>query len=252
MGKNAAKGVFIFTSEDCSRLSFLNMDLSKSYLLGADVSKARFDSCHWVKLKGKEKYQKVVEHDKIIKKFGDVKKSVKKGGINKAPERLILLRSLYRQLMKNLEDNREYATAGDFHYREMQLRRMIVEHEGRGMESRMLRAYHFFADYGESYKKLGWGIVFSLITTIGLVFGLETISNYNRYYFSCAVPFVDRLTQIAKAVLFGIVPVGLQGTVKDELGRLSGYSQTLILMEALALATLSTLFVMAVNRRFRR
>jgi hypothetical protein len=74
------------------------MDLSKSYFLGSDVSKTRFDSCHWIEPEEKEKYQKVAEHDTIIKEFEDAKKSWKTEEINKAPERLILLRSLYRQL----------------------------------------------------------------------------------------------------------------------------------------------------------
>ncbi|MBF0633134.1 MAG: pentapeptide repeat-containing protein [Nitrospinae bacterium] len=251
LAENAARGTFTFENEAGSPLSFLNMDLSKSYFLGADVSKTRFDSCHWILPEGKEKYQRVAEHDSIIEEFNNVKTG---GGkkIDDAVEQLKLLRSLYRQLMKNLEDNREYSTAGDFHYREMQLRQMIAEREGRKAESRILRAYHFFADYGESYKKLGWGIVLSLIATIGLVFSVEAIWNYNRYYFACVVPFVDRLTQITKAVLFGIVPSGLQRAVDTTLVELTFVSQLLIFIETFFVVIVGSLFVMAVNRRFRR
>ena len=101
-----------FTNTNCTRLSFVNMGLEKADFFGSDLLGTRFEACDWV-AKETDRYTKVYEHDKKIQKKDDKK--------------LGLLESLYRQLKKNHEENFDFRLAGDFHYREMEVRILRLE-----------------------------------------------------------------------------------------------------------------------------
>lgn len=234
---NHCSGAVTFKDQDCSRLSFLNMNLDKTDFLGADIKETRFEACRWEKPEDKPRYAVVCGHEEIIKR-------------NQRDE-LFKLKSLYRQLMKNLEDSRDYKQAGDFHYRDMELREKMIAggliSKESCVEPWILKRYKCLADYGESYTKLGLWIILSLFITIGVVFVFELIRNCG-----CSTPSFDSIGKIAKAVLFGIVPSGLSRTVDPILLKLSFVSQLMIYLETFFAIIVGALFVMAVNRRFRR
>lgn len=171
--------------------------------------------------------------------------------------RLFKLKSLYRQLMKNLEDSRDIKQAGDFHYRDMELREKMIANGMIQPESRvelwLLKRYRWFADYGESYTWLGvWTLAFWLLIFPAIVLGVESVGNGIEHDFGNIVFSWKYSGDVWKAVVFGIVPTGLQRTVDCVLGGMNFVSKGIITFATFVLLTLAALFVMAVNRRFRR
>lgn len=234
------RGQLEFSDQDCARLAFLNMDLSRADFLGADISQTRFISCEW--LKNRKGYRGVPDHDGILAD-GD-------------RNRVGLLHSLYQQLKKNLEDAREFHAAGDFHFREMEVRRHLRRMEGGyRVERGLLALYRFVADYGESYGKLFLSLVASfpvaavLITVVERIRILmnsgDTITSANDLFRG----FSGHLY----TVFFGLAPPGLNKPLLEGLpGKLHWASQFILILEGLVALTLATLFVMALRRRFRR
>ena len=106
----------------------------------------------------------------------------------------------------------------------------------------ILWLYHLMADFGESYKKLFYWILSSICVTAWCMQILEKKSLFVKgldfHYF--------------KIVFFGIIPLATQKTVIDEIKGLIFWSKFLLTLEGLIVITLSTLFVMAIRRRFRR
>jgi hypothetical protein len=84
----------------------------------------------------------------------------------------VLIAELYQQLKKNYDDRRDYWTAGDFHYGEMEMKRLSS-----GRENPLLRWfkahlglvawYKYASEYGESYVRPAW-----ILGLVLLAFGL--------------------------------------------------------------------------------
>jgi hypothetical protein len=142
----------------------------------------------------------------------------------------------------------------------MELRQMIAEHEGRKAERRILCAYKFFADYGESYKKLLVYLIASIIFVGSMVHVGE--SNKKEPFVRDAVVFFDTVPHLrpifdkSAKVALAIVPSGFQKEVAGQTAVTGDglwiISKLLIISESIVALVLATLFVMAVNRRFRR
>jgi hypothetical protein len=84
----------------------------------------------------------------------------------------VLIAELYQQLKKNYDDRRDYWTAGDFHYGEMEMKRLSSRSEN--LLLRWLKAhlglvawYKYASEYGESYVRPAW-----ILGLVLLAFGL--------------------------------------------------------------------------------
>jgi hypothetical protein len=141
--------------------------------------------------------------------------------------------------MKNLEENREYKQAGDFHYREMELRQKMLA-EGLAdpeswVERPMLWLYRAVGDFGENYVKLGFWLIASWLSTACLIWAFPPDKTY-------------------KHILGIVVTAILPGWSKQE-AAIAGFNplcKTVLVGEVVIAVILTTLFAMAVNRRFRR
>lgn len=227
-----------FVDQDCSRLAFLNMDLTKADFLGADVSKTRYDACQW-KEKGGPKYAAVYKHDDYLKPAKQTTdEEEKKKNDEDYKNRVSKLKALYRQLMKNLEENREYKQAGDFHYREMELRQKMLKDGLADPESwferPMLWLYRAVGDFGESYVKLGFWLIVSWLSTACLIWSYNLDKTYKH---------------ILGIVITAIIP----GWPKPQtIADFNPFCKTVLVVEVVIAVILTTLFAMAVNRRYRR
>lgn len=220
-----------FVDQDCSRLAFLNMDLTKADFLGADVSKTRFDACQW-KEKGGPTYAAVYKHDDYLKPAEQTTDD------EDYKDRVSKLKALYRQLMKNLEENREYKQAGDFHYREMELRQKMLKDGLADPESRferpMLWLYRAVGDFGENYVRLGLWLIASWLSTACLIWAFNPDKTF---------------WHILGIVITAIIP----GWPKPQtVADFTPFCKTVLVVEVVIAVILTTLFAMAVNRRFRR
>ncbi len=217
-----------FANTDCSRLMFINCNLSNARFLGADIKETRFQSCHWNKPK-RQKYSQVADHAAIVQLFK--KKQLR----DEEKDKTTLLRAIYRQLKQNLEDNHSFVQSGDFHYQEMRIREKQAYWNSH-MEFFILLIYRLVADYGESYWKLLFWIMSSFLGTASIIATIEA-----------KIPFLKAL----KITLFGLIPSAFQrDELKDAL--LSDWSKGVIVMEGILIIILTTLFVMAIRRKFRR
>lgn len=153
-------------------------------------------------------------------------------------QRLLTLKSTYRQLVKNLEEIREYKQAGDFHYREMELRQKLLT-DGLAdpeswVERPMLRLYRVVGDFGESYVKLGFWLIVSWLSTAFLIWSYNLDKTYKH---------------ILGIVITAIVP----GWEKSEtIASFNPICKSVLAGEVVVAIILTTLFAMAVNRRYRR
>ncbi len=221
--------------QDCSHLIFIDTDLSRADFLGAQISETWFESHKWASPPGKKPYAQVFEHEKHQKKNPG------------------LLQSLYRQLKRRYEEIREFPLSGDFHYWEMELRERSLPWRGHKAEKLLLKAYRFFADFGESYKKLLFWILFSIPLAASGIYLSENCGIATWLAALMPEPLSGELTLFyanIKRVLLAFVPVA--SFKYDALKNLNDFSKLILTGGAIFEIILVTLFVMAVRRRFKR
>ncbi len=244
--RNAKRG-WNFEFQDCSELIFLNQDLARASFLGSVISKTLFESCTWPKLPT-ENYVRVYLHDEVVR-------SGKK-------EELEALEALYRQLKQNQEATRNYIEAGDFHFREKDIRQKLLKgQKGKGVlrERVILWFYKGIADFGESYVKLWVWMVLSIISGTAGVALVEEILGASDWQFKWCESFrttciLDPLQIFLKSlepVGFVFIPSGFQRQAFSSDDPLFWLSKLVILILGLWLLLLATLLVMAIRRRFR-
>ena len=246
-------GSLNFKNSECSKLSFLNTDLTAADFTGADISSTRFESCDWHK--GDEPYAKMSIHDGIVN-IGD-------------EAQIELLSSTYRALKKNHEENHDFRLAGEFHFRQQEIRQKILKEKkektfGEWFDYQALSLYKRVADYGESWIRLGISLLVTTLTTSILVGANEAESRHWDELFSGILlgDWNERMNLLGRFIVYvvksfveimlKIVPSVFK---KDEYRWFTikqDYSELFISFEIIVALILTALFVMAVRRRFRR
>lgn len=232
-----------FSNQDCSGLTFLNMSLEGADFLGADIVDTRFISCHWEQ---NERYAKVSRHNEICATGGH--------------ENLYLLYSLYQQLKKNLEDVRDYQSSGDFHYREMELRsKLLKEKRKKRVERFVLWLYWVTSDYGENYVKIAGWFVMSFVVATLLMASTEIFKEIGfmplsaDFWMQYTNDLCIRVSGDFSFIMFGLIPSGFSKAILlKKVFSLSALSRSILVFQGLTAIVFTTLFVMAIRRRFKR
>ncbi len=195
----------------------------------------------------------------------------------------LLIAELYQQLKKNYDERRDFSTAGDFHYGEMEMKRLHSRrrnfllrwlHRNLGL----IALYKYFSAYGESYLRpfvtlllivLFFATIFPLpITGFGLWYdpakdvtaqhrGLPPLGPLGPLTYTHPispeknlVTSKDQLRLWARSATTALDILAFQ---KDRAYEPAGFlGQILVLVEMLATWILIGLFLLAVNRQFRR
>ena len=235
-----------FCDRDMRRMSFIECDLSRADFSSSNITSTHFDSCSWGKSK-KKKYAALYRHDELVEKKDNVK--------------LSKLRNVYQRLKKNFEENHDYRQAGDFHYREMQVRQCMSKEGKSRLDHLMLWLYCLVADYGESYPKTGffvlaWSVLFPFVAalvTACYIKSLAIVSMYTHfftYYFFVVVP---RSISNAAGVNLEEKNVKIEGVGYLDL---SAWEQSFLSLSVvvfyIGFVALLALFVMSLRRRYRR
>ncbi len=141
-------------------VTFIEADLRKCLFLKTNLQKVNFFGVDWPYIK-KGRFGVYDE-----KKIGEEKREDR-------PIFLAHVESLYRQLKKNYEDNRDYERAGHFHYGEKEMRRKNTKTTF-GLKF-LLILYKWLSGYGESFlHPLFWiGILLCLSMIAYLSFGIS-------------------------------------------------------------------------------
>ncbi|MBI3580298.1 MAG: pentapeptide repeat-containing protein [Ignavibacteriales bacterium] len=199
---------------------FQIVDLSKCSFTSTNLSKIGLTDIIWPIKKGIFDRRKII-YDEIA---------------NKAEEKnYAFVEKAYRDLKKNYENRGSYGEAGDFHYGEMEMRRLS---QGRRQKYLSLTAlYCLFSGYGEKYVRAIFWLGAFLLVYIGTYWSIE----YN------SLPFRDGLwnsfVHALEVITFQrsqIYPsVSPQGKLAD-------------MVLTIAFSLQATLTILAIKRKFKR
>lgn len=159
---------------------FYKTYLGQALFHNCDVSGVTFSSVTWRKRKPGGKSM-VLEEEKKFSLDRAVASALRPGPDSHDERDYGLIAELYQQLKKNYDDRRDYWTAGDFHYGEMEMKRLHSRsrwpwvrwlHQYLGL----VAWYKYFSCYGESYVRPLWLLAAVLVAFVLLypLAGLRT------------------------------------------------------------------------------
>ena len=274
----------VFSLAEFSRpeaVIFYKTYLGQALFHNCNVSKLAFVSAEWRRRKRSGK-RTVFEEDVDL---SDKAASALKPKDGSADERdYQLIEGLYQQLKKNYDEAKDYWTAGDFHYGEMEMKRLHSQsmnqlvrwlHRNLGLTA----WYKYASAYGESYVRpvALLLIALAIFTVLFPWAGLDqsqipprsvtvlaaqpsppsaTISELSYRHLPDFVGAYDGRKWVAPAAFFGnslmtaLSVAGFQKELKYEPNY--PWGRALALLEVLLTSALAALFLLAIRRQFRR
>jgi uncharacterized protein YjbI with pentapeptide repeats len=254
---------------------FYKTNLCQALFHNCDVSKVTFSSVEWRTRKGSGR--RMLFEEEVDLKYA----SALETGRDSDDERDYgLIAELYQQLKKNYDERKDYSAAGDFHYGEMEMKRLhsrsqrpwvrrLHQHLG------LVAWYKYASSYGESYRRpLGWlAFVLLVFTALYPLAGLRTAppaftavtqqasppmpaTELSYCHFGEFVRAYPGPKWIAGAAFFGhslmttLAVTGLQKELRYE--PVYPWGRALALVQLVLTSTLIALFLLALRRQFRR
>jgi uncharacterized protein YjbI with pentapeptide repeats len=266
---------------------FYKTNLGQALFHNCDVSKVTFSSVEWRTRKGSGRrmlFEEEVDLESAL--------ALKTGQGSHNERDYGLIAELYQQLKKNYDERKDYWTAGDFHYGEMEMKRLHSRsrrpwvrwlHQKLGL----VAWYKYASSYGESYlRPLLWlVIVLGIFTALYPLAGLSSgriappisttvtqqapapmpateLSYWHFAEFVRAHPGPKWMGQYISPKWIGGVAFFLHSgmttlsvaSLQKELGYepLYPWGRALALLQLLLTSTLIALFLLALRRQFRR
>jgi uncharacterized protein YjbI with pentapeptide repeats len=250
---------------------FYKTHLGQALFLNCDVSAFTFSSVEWRRRKGSRKrmvFEEVVDLE-------DAKHLRPKS--ERGDERdYVLMAELYHQLKKNYDGRQDYWTAGDFHYGELEMKRLASKMENPIVRwvvqhLRLVALYKYASHYGESYVRpaIWLGVVLLLAALLFPMAGLRydpakdragaaTVStpvvlSYVNPFFPGQAETERRKAEwrlLGNSSLTALEIATFQKELAYQPVRAGG--RLLTLAETLLTSSLAALFFLAVRRQFRR
>jgi len=259
---------------------FYKTYLGQALFHNCDVSKLNFSAVYW---RERRKNGKRMVFEEVVTpvSYGETTRALrpKKGDPNERDYGLIA--ELYQQLKKNYDERKDYWTAGDFHYGEMEMKRM--HSRGKSRSARwfhrnlgLVAWYKYASQYGESYARpfVVLMIVLGIFTLLFPWAGLERNESTPHSPASAQAPPAAAASELSyrhfhdfvraypgrkwtgPAAFFGnslmtvLSVAGFQKELKYEPSY--PWGRALALLELLLTSTLIALFLLAVRRQFKR
>jgi len=258
---------------------FYQTYLGQALFQNCDVSKFQFSSVRWRERRANKK-RMVFEQGIDTEDAATVLRTPDQDPNNRNYD---LIAELYQQLKKNYDDKRDYWTAGDFHYGEMEMKRLSCPrrhpalrwlHRNLGL----VAWYKYASEYGEGYgRPVQWlaGLLF-LFMLLYPILGLHPatkvggargsvqdflsrdasaaeLSYHNYIHYGSLQPGGEKLGFPALLGHSLMTSVGVAALQRD-LAYEPAYpwGRALSWLELLLTSTLIALFLLAVRRQFRR
>jgi uncharacterized protein YjbI with pentapeptide repeats len=238
-------------------VTFYNAYLGQALFHNCDVSRFTFSDVRW----RRRPNGKNMVFDEDVE-LGRAEAKALRPNHGDADERnYSLIAELYQQLKKNYDDRRDYWTAGDFHYGEMEMKRL---HSGsqrkwvRWLHRRLGLAawYKYASQYGESYTRPAesLGLALLLFGLLYPVFGLAPAAGAGPPIFysnPCEAGIWQALLlPFFKGLLTSLEVASFQ---RDFIYRSdTPCGHLLRLLQLLVVSILVALFLLALRRQFRR
>jgi uncharacterized protein YjbI with pentapeptide repeats len=185
-----------------------------------------------------------------------------------------LIAEIYQQLKKNYDDRKDYWTAGDFHYGEMEMQRLHSPSRNRAVRwlhrnLGLVAWYRYASEYGESYVRPLFALlailaVFTLLFPLpGLILtkpdSAETaplLSPLSYGGFPAYIHAYKGPAWVATLAFFGhslMTALSVAGFQKELIYQPAyPWGRAFALFELLLTSTLIALFLLALRRQFRR
>jgi hypothetical protein len=258
---------------------FYDTFLGQALFHSCDVSKLVFSDVEW----GRRSNQKRKVFEEEAQRGSRVTSPLEPKDDIGDERNFNLIAELYQQLKKNYDDKRDYWTAGDFHYGEMEMKRLSSPrrhpawrwlHRNLGL----VAWYKYASEYGESYGRpvlwlTGLLLLFTLLYPIlglrpatkgggSLTFAQSSLSrdakagelsyhNYIRY--GSLQPGGEKLSFPSLLGHSLMTSVGVAALQRDLVYEPAyPWGRALSWLELLLTSTLIALFLLAVRRQFRR
>jgi hypothetical protein len=248
---------------------FDDVDLSRALFHNCDVSQVWFSpSAHWAERKGN---RGLAVFEETIPLEQEVVEGLQRNG--QRDYRAVA--QIYQQLKKNYDSRLDYWTANEFHFGEMEMKRLAVPTDGRLLWPRQwlhrnlsfVAWYKYASDYGNSYRKpMLW--LLGVLLAAALLFpipGLElrqagsgnTASSARVTYGSVwdrqnswTNKFWTEAKLIGKSGITAIDTATFQRT--PEYAPAYPWGRVVGIFETLLTSSLFALFLLAIRRQFRR
>ena len=238
------------------RVTFSHLVLTMVEFLGTDLRKINFVSVYWRPMKrfkwaksGKLKpmlYSGTYDENLLSKK-------------TPSPNEIELLKTEYRQLKQNYDENSDYTVADQFYVGEMEVTRQHNTPWYWKLFS-WRRLYHFVSGYGTLPNRSLFILCFTLITfsAIYMFTGLKVNADfagniyYIKYELACSLP---NLSTTLKDFLYcawfgisGILPIKDSSQVFEPFT----WTRVIQILETITVPILTAFFALALRRRFKR
>jgi uncharacterized protein YjbI with pentapeptide repeats len=133
---------------------FENTRLKQALFHQCDVSQFSFSDVEW----RRRENGKCMVFDENVNLKHRAAKGLNSQWAAKDDRNYRLVAELYQQLKKNYDDKRDYWTAGDFHYGEMEMKRLHSQHGNKVVKwlhqnCGLVAWYKYASEYGESYVR---------------------------------------------------------------------------------------------------
>jgi uncharacterized protein YjbI with pentapeptide repeats len=245
---------------------FENVDLSRALFHNCDVSQVWFISpVEWARRPNKRGLA-------VFEETIDLKQQSTKGLQREGRRDYQAVTQVYQQLKKNYDSRLDYWTANEFHFGEMEMKRLAGPTDGSLLrlrqwwhrKSSFVACYKYVSDYGNSY---GWPLfwLFATLLAATLLFpitGLElkqaisassasvTYSSVWDRQNSWTNNFWTEAKLIGKSGITAIDTATFQRT--PEYTPVYPRGRVLAIVETLLTSSLFALFLLAIRRQFRR
>jgi uncharacterized protein YjbI with pentapeptide repeats len=269
----------VFSLAEFSRpesIIFYKTYLGQALFYNCDVSQVSFSSVEWRRRKSGKRM--VFEEVASLDSGAAAALRPEKGNPNERDYGLIA--ELYQQLKKNYDERKDYWTAGDFHYGEMEMKRL--HSQGRRGWTRWLNQnlglvawYRYASQYGESYVRPAI-VLLMVLVIFALLFpwaGLDrnedathspaavrqqtpaalsmlSYGHFNDFVGAYCGKRVGTAAFFGNSLMTVLSVAGFQKELKYEPSY--PWGRALALLELLLTSTLIALFLLAVRRQFKR
>lgn len=258
--------------EEPEKVVFYKTDLGQALFHNCDVSKMNFSVVTW----RKRANGKGMVFDEAIDLENEASTALRYPEHDPNPRNYRLIAELYQQLKKNYDDRRDYWTAGDFHYGEMEMKRLASDRHDkarRWLHSNLglVAWYKYASEYGESYVRPAlWLVpVLFVFTLLYPVTGLHLDAGRSGTP-AAASTSAERLTyrhplqdggdtraiwSARRDLVWNsfVTTLYVAAFQKDSTYQPSyPWGRLLALAEVLLTSTLGALFLLAVRRQFKR
>jgi hypothetical protein len=232
---------------------FFRVDLGRTLFRQCAVSRITFSQVEWPR---RSNGKKMVFEESLVSSSAEVNDS-------RNERDWLLVGELYQQLKRNYDNRKDYWTAGDFHYGEMEVTRLSTPHRNpilRWLHRNvgLVAWYKYASEYGESYVRPAVRLLIMMIV-LAFVYPVPGLRDANGQVFAYSDLFQSSTAHSVVGMLIGLFAKGLLtafevASLRRELlyEPIGAGGHLLAIVEVLLTSTLLSLFLLALRRQFRR